>query len=245
MSTPPRIVAFIFARGGSKGLPRKNVRLLGGRPLIAYSIDVARATPGVSRVVVSTEDEEIAEIASRCGAEVPFMRPPELARDDTPEVLAWQHAIETLRRQEDGAALDVFLSLPPTAPLRAVEDVRHVLDAFAEGGSDAVLCVTEPHRNPYFNMVKLDDNGYARPVIEADKPVVRRQDAPPVFDVTTVAYALRPDYVMSGRDLFAGRVRVVTVPLERAVDIDTEFDLRFAEFLLTQEPTRTEAPAAS
>lgn len=230
----PCVVAAIFARGGSKGVPRKNIRLLAGKPLIAYSIETALASSLIDRVIVSTDDDEIADIARLHGAEVPFMRPQELARDDSPEWLAWQHAIRTLRMQDHKPDLDIFVSVPPTSPLRAVEDVDSCIRALMESDADLVITVRPAERNPYYNMVVLDEAGYAGLVIRPNQTVHRRQAAPHVYDITTVAYAARPEFVLSSGSLFDGRIRAVVVPTERALDIDTELDLEFAEFLLSR-----------
>jgi len=224
----PYVVGCIFARGGSKGVPRKNVRLLAGRPLIAYAIETARASRWIARAVVSTDDEEIAAIAQQYGAEVPFMRPAELARDDSPEWLAWQHAIRALGK------MDIFVSIPPISPLRAVEDVDACIQMLLEDTADAVITVCPAHRNPYFNMVTLDSAGYAHLMIQPDRPVHCRQDAPAAYDMTTVAYAARPEFVLRAQSLFEGKLKAVIVPAERALDIDTELDFKFAEFLLQE-----------
>jgi CMP-N-acetylneuraminic acid synthetase len=224
----PHIVAFIFARGGSKGLPRKNVLPLAGKPLIVHAIDTALALPRIAKVVVSTDDEEIAAIARCAGAEVPFMRPRELASDNAPEWLAWQHAIRSLR--EAGEKVDIFLSLPTTSPLRLPADVDCCLDALAQGNADIVITVREAERNPYFNMVRQESDGSVR--LAVDGQFHRRQDAPPLFDITTVAYAASADFILSSTRMFDGRVRAVEIPRERALDIDTAFDLMIAEALV-------------
>ncbi len=230
----PYVVAFVFARGGSKGLPRKNLRLLGGKPLLAHAVTTARASRFIDRVVLSTDDAEIAEVGHRWGAEVPFLRPADLARDDTPEWLAWQHAIREVEARDGGRKLDLFISVPPTSPLRAVEDIDQCVRTALETDADVVVTVRPAERSPYFNMVVLDQ-GYARRVIEpAANTVHRRQDAPVVFDLTTVAYAARPSFVLSARSIFDGKVRAVPVPKERAVDIDDELDFAFAEFLMSR-----------
>lgn len=228
----PHIVGIIFARGGSKSVPRKNIRLLAGKPLIAHSIEVVRKAPLIDRLVVSTDDEEIAEVARRWGAEVPFVRPADLALDDSPEWLAWQHAVRELDAGSP-RKLDVLVSIPATAPLRAVEDVEACIRTLLESDADIVITVTPARRSPYFNMVKLED-GYVRLV--CDRPaggVHRRQDAPSVYDVTTVAYAARAGYILEATSLLQGKVRAVVVPECRAWDIDTEMDLKVAEFLMT------------
>ena len=224
----PNIVGFVFARGGSKSVPRKNIRSLAGKPLIAYAIETARASQLIDRVIVSTDDTEIAAVARQFGAEVPFMRPVELAQDDSPEWMAWQHAL----RAVDVPGLDVFVSLPPTAPLRNAEDVDCCIQALLNSDADIVVTVTPAARNPYFNMVVMDPAGCARLVIPPEKALQNRQNAPPVFDMTTVAYAARPAFVLRASSLFEGKVRAVVVPRERAVDIDTELDFSVAEALM-------------
>lgn len=225
-------VAIIPARGGSTGLPRKNLRLLAGKPLIAYAIEAALSSKFIGRVVVSTENQEIAQVASQYGAEVPFLRPVELARDNSPEWLVWQHAIRTLETADHSRRIELFVCIPPTSPLRSVGDVDACIQSLRDGDADIVITVKPAERSPYFNMVVLDQAGYARLLIPSDGAIYRRQEAPPVFDMTTVAYAARPEFVLKARSMFEGRVKAVVVPPERAVDIDTEMDLRFAEFIL-------------
>jgi N-acylneuraminate cytidylyltransferase len=233
-----RCIAFIFARGGSKGVPGKNVKELAGRPLIAHSIMTARACRRLETVIVSTDDPGIADVARAFGAEVPFMRPPHLATDTAPEWLAWQHAIDWFQRER--GSFDAFVSLPATSPLRAVSDVDRCLDAFIDcPDTDIVITVRESERSPYFNMVRLDADGHARLVIEGAGGAFQRQDAPVVYDITTVAYVARPAFVLSAERIFAGLVRTVEVPRERSLDIDTPFDFRLAEFLMQD---RTDLP---
>ena len=226
------VLGAIFARGGSKGIPRKNLRFLGGKPLIAWAIEAARGCPSLDRLIVSTDDAEIAEVARQCGAETPFMRPEELSRDDSPEWLAWQHALQTLEEQTS-RRIDVMVSVPPTSPLRRSEDVERCLAQLVQRGADAVITVREAGRSPYFNMVKMD-NGFVAPVLRPEKPIYRRQEAPPVYEITTVAVAARRDYVMQSNYLFHGKVQAIVVPPESAIDIDTELDFQFAEFLLAR-----------
>lgn len=226
-------VAFIFARGGSKGLPGKNIRPLAGKPLIAWSIEHARSVKDIERVIVSTDSEEIAAVSRSFGAEVPFMRPAELARDDSPEWLAWRHAL-TFIQETEGELPEAMISVPTTAPLRLPIDLEHCLDEFAKGDADMVITVSEAHRNPSFNMVKENQDGSVGLVMEPASGITRRQDAPEVFDMATVAYVARPQFVMQQMGTFSGRVRAVKVPIERAIDIDTIFDFEFAEFLLSR-----------
>lgn len=235
----PYVVGAIFARGGSKGVPRKNLRPLAGKPLVAHAIATARASRLIDRVVVSTDDEQIAAVARQHGAEVPFLRPAELSGDAAPEWLAWRHLIENLPPRE-GRALDVFVSVSPTSPLRGIEDVDACIRTLLAGDVDVVITVRPAARSPYFNMVTIDPSGYARLVIPPASTIHGRQASPPVFDMTTVAYAARPEFVLAADSLFAGRVKAVVVPEERALDIDTQWDFQIAEFCMANRE-RTQA----
>lgn len=226
-------VGFIFARSGSKGLPGKNIRPLCGKPLIAWAIEQAKAVKRLRRVIVSTDSQEIASIAREYGAETPFLRPAELAADDSPEWLSWIHGLNYLQSDE-GVLPDALVSIPATAPLRDSQDINNCLDEFSKGNSDTVITVTEAHRNPYFNMVKLNQDQAVSLVIPPASTISRRQDAPAVFDMATIAYVARPEFVLSGKSLFQGAVRAVQVPPERAIDIDTLMDFRLAEFFMSQ-----------
>jgi len=228
------VFCFIFARGGSKGVPGKNIRDLGGKPLIAHTIETALSSNLIERVFVSTDEGDIAKIAERFGAEVPFMRPRHLARDDSPEWLAWQHGIREIRGRQDIEKMDVFVVLSATAPFRNVGDVDACINAFINTDTDIVITVENAARHPSFNMVVLDDNNFARLAMPTSKTVHRRQDAPSVFDMTTVAYVSHPDFILNSNSMFEGRVMAVEIPDERALDIDTALDFEFAEFLMSK-----------
>lgn len=226
-----RIFAFVFARGGSKGLPKKNIKELNGKPLIQYSIDVAKELSGIEKVFVSTDDAEIAQVAEKHDAIV-IQRPAELAQDKTPEWLAWRHAIECVR--ESYGDFDVFISLPATSPLRSKEDVIAAIEQLLKTEADICIGVTLANRSPYFNMVKLDTHGFCRLVNEPDSDVTRRQDAPAVYDITTVVYAAVPNFIMNSNGLFSGRVTTVEIPKVRSVDIDDIYDFKMAEAILLE-----------
>ena len=223
-------VAFIFARGGSKGLPGKNTRSFGGKPLIAWSIECALSVKAIDHVIVSTDSEEIAETSRKYGADVPFMRPRELATDESPEWLSWRHGLDYLKHSSGGLP-EVMVSLPTTSPLRSVSDVESCLEQFSKGGCDLVVTVSEAHRNPYFNMVKDMSDGTVTLVMD-DSQVFRRQDAPIIRDLATACYVASPEFVLTHNSIFEGRVKAVNVPRERAVDIDSLLDFKIAEFLL-------------
>lgn len=224
------IHAFIFARGGSKGLPRKNIKLLAGKPLIVYSIDTAKEVSSIDKIFVSTDDPEIASIAKAAGAIV-IDRPSELASDTSSEWLAWRHAIEWVR--EHYGEFTGFVSLPATSPLRSTSDVESAINRLTEKSADICISITPANRSPFFNMVKVNPDQLVELVNKSDTALVRRQDAPKVYDITTVVYATSPDFIMHNNALFEGRVTAIEVPKERAVDIDDIYDFKLAEAILS------------
>lgn len=228
-----RLVGAVFARGGSKGIPRKNLRLLGGKPLLVHALEALGGVPGVWRILVSTDDAEIAGVASGWGAEI-VTRPAPLAADDAPEWLAWRHLVETVGSAWGSSVDDVLLVAPTTSPLRVPGDLDRAATRLREGDVDVVISVTPAARNPYFNMVTIGADGRAAVMMKPETPIFRRQDAPAVFDVTTVAYAASPQYVLTAPRLFAGRVGAIVVPAERALDIDTPHEFEMAEILMAR-----------
>lgn len=229
-----QLCVFIFARGGSKGVPRKNLRAAGGRTLLDRSIDIAAEIPDSAGVFVSTDDEEIASLSAARGARV-IRRGPELSGDDSAEWLAWQDAISAAR--DMGFSCDIFLSIPPTSPLRISDDVIRCLDALDEE-VDCVVTMTPSTHHPAFNMVSTNQNGFLRLGKSEAPEITRRQDAPTLFSLTTVAYAARADFVLKQSGIWQGLVRGVSIPPERALDIDSEWDLHVADLVLRERPNR-------
>ena len=224
---------FVFARGGSKGLPGKNIRLFCGKPLIAWAIEAGLSCGRIDKMIVSTDSEEIADTAREYGAEVPFLRPAELASDHAPEVLSWRHAVRFLQKRGD--KFDIFVSLPATAPLRTAKDICHCMDAYLEGDCDLSVVCTEPHRSPYFNMLTLDEKGYAKIVIKAaGKTYVRRQDVPSVYDLTSVCYVTSPESILSEKNAWddTSKVKAVMTNKINAIDIDDLVDFETAEYFM-------------
>jgi N-acylneuraminate cytidylyltransferase len=191
--------AFIFARGGSKGLPGKNVKSLLGKPLIQYSIEVALQTSGIDKVFVSTDDDEIAKVSSSIGAIV-IDRPVELAQDDSPEWQAWRHAINWVREQYGD--FEEFISLPATSPLRSVKDVESAIYKRSDIGADICIAITPAGRSPYFNMVKKSSNNLIELVNKPANSISRRQDAPEVFDITTVVYVANVEFKYGNKTIY-------------------------------------------
>ena len=223
-----RTFAFIFARGGSKGVPGKNIKEICGKPLIAYPIEIAKEIESIEKIFVSTEDDNIATVAKKFGADI-IPRPHDLAQDDSPEWLAWQHAVKWL--EEKGESFDLFVSLPTTSPLRNKKDITQCL-AVLDKETDIVIGITKAIRSPWFNMVQKNDSGFIEVLMKNDNRYSRRQETPEVFDVTTVAYVSRPEYIRKATDIFDGQVKGVEIPAERALDIDTELDWEFVEFMV-------------
>lgn len=227
-----RIFAFVFARGGSKGLPGKNIRPLRGKPLLCYSLDTAKQLSEIEQIFVSTDDADIAAVAQQAGVHV-IDRPAELATDSSSEFLSWQHAVHWA--QERFGVFDLFVSLPCTAPLRAIQDVKAAIRQIQTTGADLCVSMTESQRSPYFNMVRQLPGGLVEIAIQNEAKVVRRQDVPQLFDLTTVVYVTTPSYILEHSSAFAGKVTAIKVPKYRAVDIDDLYDFIVAEALLNHE----------
>ena len=225
---------FIFARGGSKGIHKKNIKNLLGKPLIAYSINLAKEISEIDKIFVSTDDNEIAEIASSYGANI-IKRPSAISKDDSSEWLAWVHAIEWVYKEYGN--FSKFLSLPATAPLRSRLDVIKCLKQL-KSRNDVILTITEANRNPWFNMVKKNQNGLLELAVNSTKGIFRRQDAPLVYDLTTVAYVLNPSFILENKSIWDGDVNGIFIPKERALDIDTDYDFKIAEYLLSKVKER-------
>ncbi len=226
-----KIVATICARGGSKGVPGKNVRLLAGKPLIVYTIEIARKCQLIDKIVVSTDSNQIADIARSHGAEVPFIRPPELSTDTAPKLAAIQHAVRFLETQQSYRP-DIIVDLDPTSPLRTVKDVEACIKIVKDEGADNVFSVIRAHRNPYFNMVEVV-NGRVQLVKQPATNAVRRQDAPPVYDMNASIYVWKREVLLNNDSLFLKRTRIYEMP-EWARDIDGETDFKFAEYLIKE-----------
>lgn len=226
----PYVIATICARGGSRGVPGKNLRALRGRPLIAWAIECARASRSVDDIVVSTDSDEIARAAEACGVEVPFRRPREMATAEAGKLPAIRHAaaqVEARRGQRSAVVVD----LDVTAPLRAPEDVDACVRRLRGADLDAVVSVYAPDRNPYFNMVELNAEGLAQPVKRPKAPLLRRQDAPEVWSISGAVFAFRRDFLDATSYVYDGRVGVVELPRSRAIDVDVEDDFQLLEVL--------------
>lgn len=225
------VVCVIPARGGSKGLPGKNIKMFCGKPLVAHTIEQARQSKYIDRVIVSTEAEEIAQISLEYGAEVPFKRPMELAGDCSSTVDVLLHAVNWLEHV-DRYSFDILLLLHATTPLRSVEDIDESITLMVEENADNVFSVVEAHKNPYFNMVEEGLNGFVRLVKEGCYST--RQAAPKVYDMNASIYVWWTSVLKEGKQLFLNKTKAYVMPKERSIDIDDDLDFRIAEFLRTR-----------
>ena len=222
------VLAIVAARGGSKSLLRKNIRLLWGKPLIAYTIEAALSSKYIDKVIVSTEDDEIAKIARKNGAEV-IERPAELAQDDTPSLLVFQHVIEYLEKARDSSP-DIMVILQPTSPLRTAGDIDVAIGKFLKTGCDSVVSVCEVEHPPHWMYTLEGDR--LKPVIGGGEKVTRRQDAPKLYRLNGAIYVTRRDVIIKQNRVLGGDMRAYVMPSSRSIDIDTELDFKFAELLM-------------
>lgn len=225
----------IPARGGSKGIPRKNIRLMGGRPLIAYAIDTALALAPPERVILSTDSDEIADTARRCGLPVPYMRPPELATDTAGSREVMLDAMTWADRQ--GISYDKVVLLQPTSPLRTVDDVAGCLDLYTPE-ADMVVSVKEAACNPYYDCFETQADGTLT-VSKGDGLLTRRQDAPKAWQYNGAVYVINPDSIRRS-PLGAFRRRIpYEMPRERSVDLDTPLDWEICETIMRHRDAPT------
>lgn len=220
----------ICARGGSRGVPGKNIRPLCGKPLITYTIEQALACPNIDGVYVSTDDPEIANIAELAGAKVPFIRPAELATSEAPKLAVIIHLVEHLETQ--GMDIDRIVDLDPTSPLRSSEDIRACIELL-DDEADLVITGYEADKNPYFNMVEAKDDGFFHLVKPVDGGVAARQQAPKVYSMNASIYVWHRRSLQ--QSLWDGKVRLHIMPRERSIDIDDPLDWKIVEMLMKEK----------
>lgn len=234
-----RVLGIITARGGSKGIPGKNLKLLAGRPLLDYSIEAANDTP-LDRLILSTEDQKIADAGRALGCDVPFMRPAELARDETPHLPVIVHAVQWLRDHEHYRP-DAVVILQPTSPLRSAADIAAALRMLELSGADSVVSVSEvsAHAHP-MRMLRVDDQGFATLFATGEpvrKRINRRQDMPKAWVMNGAIYACRTDVLFAAEpSLYGDRVVAYPMPAERSISIDDLEDWAAAERAIARRP---------
>ncbi len=227
-----KIICIIPARAGSKGLPGKNIKKLLGKPLIAYSIEQAKASGLIDRIIVSTDSQEIAKVAKQYGAEVPFIRPKILATDKSGTIDVLLHAIDWLKRN-DKYDFDILVLLHANTPLRKTEDINKCIETLINKNAENIFSVTEAFRNPYFNMVEIDKKN--RPRLVKKGSFATRQSAPKVFDMNSSIYVWRKDVLKGKKNIFLKKSLLYLMPKERSVDIDDYIDFKIAEIILRQK----------
>jgi len=231
---PGRVLAVIPARGGSKGVARKNIRSIGGKPLIAYTIEMANAIQHMLyRAVVSTDDPEIASVARRYGGDVPFLRPAELSGDRVPTLPVLQHAVKFVEEQGQ-TTIDWVLLLQPTTPFRSIEDIDATLALAQQGGCDSIISVVQVFaEHPIF--IKRIEKERLLPFNLEEKEGTRRQDChPPAYIRNGAVYLTRRDIIMKANSIWGKVIRPYVMPPERSVNIDGELDLKLAEALIRE-----------
>ena len=230
-------ICTICARGGSKGVPTKNIRELAGRPLIAHSIVQARESGLFDTIAVSSDSDAILEVARQWGADYRIRRPSELASDTSAKVPAIRHCLEEVERVS-GIRCSVFVDLDATSPLRTAEDIRGAVALLESREVSSVITGSVARRSPYFNLVETDDQGQARLCKSLEGAVVRRQDAPRCYDMNASIYVWNRDAFLRHPAVFYDDTLLFEMPEARSHDIDTELDFEWVEFLMC----RTEQP---
>jgi CMP-N,N'-diacetyllegionaminic acid synthase len=229
-----KVLGIIPARGGSRRVPRKNIRLLAGKPLIAYTIEAALHSTSIERLVVSTDDEEIAEVARKWGAEVPFLRPAELAKSDTPDQPVFLHVLEWLKNNDDYEP-EIVVNLRPTTPFKTPQIIDRVVKKIRDTGADVVRTMTlvEGVHHPYW-MYRLSEDGSAE-LISGDiklSKYYQRQLLPPVYRINGVVDAMKTHIIYKENILDNQNMKGVIISEKESMDVDTEFDFMHCEYIL-------------
>lgn len=233
----PLTLCTICARGGSKGVPNKNVRLLAGKPLIAHGIERALEAGIFAAIAVSSDSEAILDIAQRAGATHLIRRPDELATDKAAKIPVIRHAMLTAEEMT-GLTFDIVVDLDATSPLRLVEDILAARQLLLDSDARSIITAMPARRSPYFNMVELDEEGWARLPIRSESTVFSRQTAPPCYDMNASIYVWHRASLLVAQSALAERTGVHLMPEERSIDIDTELDFRVVEFLMRERSGR-------
>ncbi len=224
MSLKP--ICFIAARGGSKGVPGKNLRVIGGRPLIAHTIRKALKSNIFSHVIVSTEDNKIAEVAKQNGAEIPFLRPKYLATDNATTIAVILHAIKKLELLD--YKFDVIVNLDVTVPFLRMRDVKGAVNLLNKKKCDGVFGVYKQHLNPYYNIVEKDSKGFLKIVKPLKNKPKSRQSSPEVFQMNGL-HVMRKDSIMKEKTWYTKKILPFEIPIETGLMIDTNFEFQIAK----------------
>lgn len=229
------ILGTICCRGGSKGVLGKNTRLLNGVPLITYTINVAQQSKLLNDLIVSSDNQEILEIALDNNVTNTVVRPDNLSTDTASKWPVFRHAVENYEKLT-GNIVSYIVDMDVTVPLKTTKDIDDAISlAMQSPDIDVVITGYEPERNPYFNMMEINDSGYAEMVKKTKTPIVRRQDAPKIFSLTPAAYVIKKEALYQYQHWSEAKCMISEMPRERAIDIDTELDFKLIEFLLNEK----------
>ena len=228
-----KIMAIVPARGGSKSIPKKNLALLAGNPLIAYTIKTAINSKMFDSIIVSTDSKEIAKVSMSFGAQVPFIRPKHLATDQTPGVDPIIHAI-TWMKENKNYCPDCIMCLQPTSPLRNEKDIIKSIKILTEKSANSVVSVTTIKHHPFW-MKKIDKQGYMHDFVTQEQPIHRRQDLPSLYALNGAIYATKTNLFLEVKSWFPQSTYAYIMPPERSVDIDTPWDLQLAGLVLNNK----------
>ncbi len=232
----PTILGIIAARGGSKAIPRKNLALLANKPLIAWTVEVAIQSDSLDRLVISTDDPEIAEVGKKLGAEVPFLRPGELATDTATSMDVILHAIRWFDENESYRP-DYILLLQPTSPLRTVTDIHRSIELVLAKRADSVVSVCETRQHPLW-MKGINEDGKLLDLYPQSAVPTRRQDLPPVFALNGAIYLALRTFLLSERTFISDHTYAHVMPENRSLDVDTPWDLHLADLILRDREHR-------
>jgi len=229
------ILATICCRGGSKGVPNKNLRLMQGIPLIGHTIVQAQQSELIQDLIISTDSQLIADTAREFGAKVPFFRPGDLASDAASKWPVFIHALEFYEK-EYGVEVEYLVDLDVTVPLKSPQDIDGAIRlALDNPSTEVVITGYEPERNPYFNMMEVREDGLAEIVKKSEKPIVRRQDAPEVYSLSPAAFVIKKSALYNYPHWSKAPCRIFPIPRERAIDIDSILDFELVEFLMSKK----------
>jgi N,N'-diacetyl-8-epilegionaminate cytidylyltransferase len=222
-----KIFCFIFARGGSKRIPNKNLKKIGNKTLLEISIELAKQIKKIKKIFVSSDSVKILELAKKKNIDV-IKRPKNLCTSKSNEFKSWKHAIKHLNQKK--IFFDYFLSLPTTSPLRSIKDINKMIIKFSKYNYDLLVCIAETNRFPNYNMV-LRTKNEIQPIIKDNNKINRKN----MFDLTTIGYLAKTKFILKSNNIFDGKVGYIKIPRERALDINDFYDLKIAKFLFNEK----------
>lgn len=233
-----KVLGTICARGGSTGVPGKNIMPFAGKPLVGWAVETALSDPRITDVIISTDSQEIADIAQQHGAKVPFTRPAELATKEAGKFGVWKHALAACEEKYE-TEYDYFIDIDCSSPLLDSEDLNAFLDSYFSDieteDFDGMFCVSPSHRNPYFNLVEQNEAGYLELSKKLDVKIESRQVSPKTFDILAGFYIFPASYVRNNTHMLDGNLKPYVVPREKSFDIDEPFDVEIINWLMERK----------